>query len=94
MPVGIARRAENITEMTVEILDVRIATQNEFVLSKTKRLKQDVIVETFRVLNVRHCDVDMVDSCDFSHDDEMWIRGLTLSLKARSPVIKFYKTEY
>ena len=57
--------------MTIEVLDVRITTQDEFVLSEAKRLKQDVIVEMFRALKVRHCDVDMVDSGDFSHGVEM-----------------------
>lgn len=37
-------------------------------------------MERFRVLKVIHCDVGMVDSCDFSHGDEMWIRALTFLL--------------
>lgn len=57
--------------MTVEVLDVRITTQDEFVLSEAKRLKQDAIIEKLRVLKVRHCDVDMVDSDDFSHGEEV-----------------------
>ena len=55
--------------MAIEVLDVRIATQDECVLSETKRLKQDAIVERLGALKVRHCDVDMVDSCDFSHGE-------------------------
>ena len=45
VPVRIARRTKNITEMAIEVLDVRIVAQGEFVLSETKRLKQDVIIE-------------------------------------------------
>ena len=75
--VGIARRTKNITEMTIEVLDVRIATQGKFVLSETKRFKQDVIVERLRALKIRHCDVDVVDSNNFGHGVKMRMRGLT-----------------
>lgn len=71
VPVGIARRAENIAEVAIEVLDVRITTQGEFILSEGKCLNQDTIVERLRALKIRHCDVDMVDSDDFSHGVEM-----------------------
>lgn len=71
VPVGIARRTKNITEMTIEVLDVWITAQSEFVLSETKHLKQDVIVERLRALEIGHSDVDMVNSGDFSHGAEM-----------------------
>ena len=77
MPVGTTGRTKNITKMTIEILDVRIATQGEFILSEAKRLKQDVIVEKLGALKIRHCDVDMVDSNYFGHGVAIRMRGLT-----------------
>ena len=68
---GIAGWTKNVAEMTIEVLDVRIAAQGEIVLSETKRFKQDVIVEGLRALKIRHCDVDMVDSNNFGHGAKM-----------------------
>jgi len=67
VPLGMARRAKNITKMTVEVLNVRIATQDKAVLSKAESLKQDLIVERLGTPKIRYCDVDMVDSGNFSH---------------------------
>ncbi len=67
MPAGIARRAQNVTEMAVEVLDVRITTQGKTVLSEAERLKQEAIVERFRTLKIRYRDVDVVDAGNFSH---------------------------
>ena len=69
--LGIAGWTKNVAEMTIEVLDVRIAAQGEIVLSETKRFKQDVIVEGLRALKIRHCDVDMVDSNNFGHGAKM-----------------------
>ncbi len=52
MPVEIARRAKNIPKMAIEILDVGIATECEFVLSEAKHLKQDTIVEPLRAQKI------------------------------------------
>lgn len=64
--------------MTVEVLDVRITTQDKLVLPEAKYLKQDLIVEALGSLDVRRREVDVVQSCDFSHGVEMRMRGLNV----------------
>ena len=67
--------------MAVEVLDVRIAAQSEFVFSEAQSLQQDAVVESLRALKIGHCDVDMVDSNNFGHGDGAGVGGLTFEVR-------------
>ena len=80
---GITPRSENITKMTIEALDVRIATQDEIILSKIKRLKQGVIVENLRALKIRQRNLNTINSNNFAHGVMIKMRGLALGFSRR-----------
>lgn len=69
------RRAKDITKVAVEVLNVRIAAQSEFILAKAQSLQHDAVVENLRALKVGDCDIDMVDSSDFGHGMALTVNG-------------------
>jgi hypothetical protein len=62
-----AGRPQDEAEMSVEILNVAIPTQDKLVLAKPKNYTQNPIVESFRLSKVGNSDVDVVDADNFSH---------------------------
>ena len=59
-------RAQNITEVPIEILDVGIAADRKGVLPESQD-GHDPVVKSFGAGKVAHRNVDMVDSNDFWH---------------------------
>ena len=73
------RRAKDITKVAVEVLNVRIAAQSEFIFAKAQSLQHDAVVENLRALKIGDCDIDMVDSNNFGH-------GMALTVSGRANV--------
>ncbi len=74
------RRAKNITKVAVEVLNVRIVAQSEFVFAKAQSLQHDAVVENLRAHKIGDCNIDMVDSNNFGH-------GLALTVIGRANVL-------
>jgi hypothetical protein len=53
--------------VAVEILNVRVAVDGEFVLPKAENLGHYSVVESLRSLEVRDRYIDVIDSDDFGH---------------------------
>src|ERR1039457_5543370 len=59
--------AKHIAEVAIEVLNMRLSAQLEFVLAKTRCVQQYPVIEYFRARQIGSCDVDMVDSSHFGH---------------------------
>jgi hypothetical protein len=56
--------------MAIEILDVGIFAQDEFVFPECQYLQHDAVVKRLRPAQIRDCDVDVVDARNFDHGHE------------------------
>ncbi len=54
-------------EMPIEILDVRVTGDAELVLTEAQHFKHHSVIEVFGRFEIRHRNVDVVDTNDFSH---------------------------
>jgi hypothetical protein len=62
-----ARWAKHIAKVAIEVLNMRLTAQLEFVLAKTQCVQQYPVIEYFRARQIGNCDVDVVDSSHFGH---------------------------
>ena len=53
--------------MAIEVLNVRITAETEFVFTKAQSPQENTVVEELRTLKIRDRDIDMVDSNYFDH---------------------------
>ena len=55
-----ARWAKHIAEVAIEVLNMRLAAQLEFVLAKTQCVQQYPVIEYFRARQIGSRDVDVM----------------------------------
>ena len=59
--------SQNEPEMSIEILNVRVTRDTELVLAEAQHFKHHSVIEVFGRGEIRHSNVDVVDTNNFSH---------------------------
>ena len=62
--LDVTRRPEDKTKVAIVILDVFVSLVDEFVFAKAEH-GHDGIIKFLGTTEIRHCNVDMIDSNDF-----------------------------
>jgi hypothetical protein len=70
--------APHKAEVSIEILDVRIAAHDKGILPESQRLQHETVIERFGSLQIADGDIEMIDAPYFDHGCRL--RGVRVTI--------------